>query len=67
LIWSEDEWGQQRLIDVNSRTMLQVDRSLALRSFCRAFLAGEPSNTLRWSCEGMKVLQGIGVKSERNH
>lgn len=35
------------------------DRDLALRSFCRSFLAGEPSDTLRLSCEGMRVLQKV--------
>lgn len=36
---------------------LQCDRSLALRNFCRAFLSGEPSDTLRISCESMRLLR----------
>lgn len=31
-------------------------RDLALRNFCRAFLAGDPSDTLRINCEAMRLL-----------
>lgn len=34
-------------------------RADALRAFCRAFLNGEPSDTLRLSVEGMRVLQKV--------
>lgn len=35
---------------------LQCSRDLALRNLCRAFLAGEPSDTLRISCEATRML-----------
>ncbi len=37
--------------------MIWHKRDLALRNFCRAFLAGEPSDTLRISCEAMRLLR----------
>lgn len=41
------------------RPMVGNHRDLALRSFCRAFLAGEPSATLRISCEAMRILSAV--------
>ncbi len=39
---------------------LECSRDLALREFCRAFLRGDPSDTLRISCEAMRMLAQAG-------
>jgi predicted dehydrogenase len=36
--------------------LMRCWRDLALYGFCRAFMAGEPSDTLRISCEAMRLL-----------
>lgn len=51
LTWEEHE-GRHRYGNV-----IEHSASLALKSFCRAFMAGEPSDTLRISCEAMRLLR----------
>lgn len=41
---------------VQEGQLMACQAKLALRAFCRAFLAGESSDTLRISCEAMRVL-----------
>jgi len=53
---STDDGAHLFLVGGQNHPTLECDRSLALRSFCRAFLAGEPSDTLWLSCDAMKVL-----------
>jgi len=62
--WLEDDKGKQSYltrepdgVSGSSALVLGCDRDLALRNFCRAFLAGEPSDTLRISCEAMRMLR----------
>ena len=59
--WSEQEqrqsYGRSGVSGKRNGSELTCDRDLALRNFCRAFLAGEPSDTLRISCEAMRMLQ----------
>ena len=44
---------------MNDMEQVRCNRNVALRAMCRAFLNGEPSNTLKLSIEGMRVLQGV--------
>ncbi len=44
---------------VGIKMQIEHLRGYALRNFCRAFLAGEPSDTLRISCEAMRVLMPL--------
>ncbi len=64
--WSEASLGARDVLTQiyetvrgNADDQLRVSSSLALRNFCRSFLAGEPSNTLRISCEAMRVLMPL--------
>jgi hypothetical protein len=63
-IWLDDDlamtWDETASVHTYrraGRAQLSCNRDLALRNFCRAFLAGEPSDTLRISCEAMRMLQ----------
>lgn len=59
--WIEDEGNHVYRVDgaPSGAPVMVADRAIALRAFCRAFLAGEPSNTLRISCEAHRVLASI--------
>lgn len=52
--WQENEAWQDY---ATHQKLVGNHRDLALRNFCRAFLAGEPSDTLRISCEAMRMLK----------
>lgn len=52
----EFRWIEQDALQL-CQSVLWCHRDLALRNFCRAFLAGEPNDTLRISCEAMKLLR----------
>lgn len=56
-VWCESQDNRHRFIGDDQGELLNCDRLLALRNFCRAFLAGEPSDTLRISCEAMRLLR----------
>jgi predicted dehydrogenase len=54
--WSES--GADHLYETaGGAQLMQHWRDLALHGFCRAFMAGEPSDTLRISCEAMRLLK----------
>lgn len=49
-----------KLLDAPLKEKIVVNtRDYALRAFCRSWLAGEPSDSLRLSIEGMRVLQRV--------
>ncbi len=55
--WAEEGEEQVYRSDLCGGAPMRAHRrDLALRNFCRAFLAGEPSDTLRISCEAMRLL-----------
>ncbi len=62
--WGEKVDEQVFGITRPSYVSMQHSRDLALRAFCRAFLAGEPSDTLRISCEAMRVLTEVESGTE---
>lgn len=53
-IWHERD--QMQTYEAGGAILLQNWRDLALRSFCRGFLAGDESDTLRISCEAIRLL-----------
>lgn len=53
--WRELE--SQHVFESGGSVHMQHWRDLALHGFCRAFLAGAPSDTLRISCEAMRLLR----------
>lgn len=57
--WHEDPVNGDHVYTVDREPVMQHMKSLALRNFCRAFLAGDPSDTLRISCEAMRVLMPL--------
>ncbi len=62
ILWEESRdhtYDIQQVYSLTGEMLASNSRSLALRNFCRAFLAGEPSDTLRISCEAMRVLMPL--------
>lgn len=57
--WSEPEGGRESLSDGRLCELLVCEKSVSLRRFCRAFMAGESSRTLEYSCAAQRVLEGI--------
>ncbi len=55
-LWFERD--QMQTFEAGGAVLVQNWTDLALRGFCRAFLRGEPSDTLRISCEAMRLLKG---------
>lgn len=57
--WSWSEERGEQVYRINKESIVACTKDFALRAFCRAFLSGEPSDTLRLSCEAMKVLMPL--------
>jgi len=53
-VWTE--LGQLHIYEAGGTQLMQHWRDLALRNFCRAFLRGDQSDTLRISCDAMRLL-----------
>ncbi len=56
--WTES--GHLHTFEAGGSQLMQHWRDLALREFCRSFLRGNPSDTLRISCEAMRLLAQSG-------
>lgn len=57
LIWHEKEGVQSYLGSTDFVPVMTNHRLLALRNFCRDFVAGKSSDTLRISCDAMRILR----------
>lgn len=58
------ELGGEQVYSRGREPTVECTSAVALRNFCRAFLAGEPSDTLRMSCDAMRVLMPLVAEPE---